>query len=718
MLALALCAGCAGQGSFLATADSDPDVVPPEGENGKAADTGTLKRSSGELARQQQEEKTQPTLFTGTDRMIDMPPDREPVKVYGEDVSLNFEEAPLVEVVHTIMGEILDLDYIVEHPINGEVTLRTRNPVPRDQLLPILESLLQSNKALMVRDGGGRFIVSASPQMSKLRPSVSGPNSKGAGYTTIVVPLQYLGANSMAEILAPVAEESAFVRVDAVRNLLMLAGTRAQLDGWLEIIETFDVDVLKGMSVGIFPLEHTSVEEIDTALATILGREGAGQGNNVPGPGVGNLVKIVPVERLNSIMVITPRSHYLERVEKWIARLDKSPDSAFEPRLYVYPVQNSSALRLADLVGGIFTGAGGGSRRAASGRGVAPGMQPETVSGGGNTGGTGRQRTGGTGTGFQMGDTRIMADEENNSLLIYATRTEYEKIEAALKKLDVLATQVIIEASILEVTLTDELQYGLEWTFNESINNNNDGVGTLINSGSAISAQAPGFSYSVTNPSGDIKAVLNALANRSLINVISTPSVMVLDNSTAEIHVGDQVPVRGTSTVTDGGNTIQSIEFRDTGVQLSVTPTVNAGGMVTMDIQQSVTDVGQVDAATGQRSFLEREISSRVAVRSQESVVLGGLIRENASKGSSGIPVLHRIPVIGALFGAKDISDTRTELLVIITPRVLFNESDLQSVSREMRARMRGFDLLDVSESSLLQEVEADAEKGTAEVNE
>jgi general secretion pathway protein D len=296
----------------------------------------------------------------------------------------------------------------------------------------------------------------------------------------------------------------------------------------------------------------------------------------------------------------------------------------------------------------------------------------------------------------------VIADEENNALLIYATNREYKKIADAILQLDVVAAQVIIEASILEVSLTEDLKYGLEWTFKGGLGDSYDGVGQLVNTGAQVSKVVPGFSYAITNSIGDISAVLNALASDSLINVISTPSVMVLDNHTASIHVGDQVPVQTSSTISDGGNTIQSIEYRDTGVKLSVTPTVNAGGMVTMDISQSVTDVGTIDPATGQRSFLERNVESRVAVRSEESIVLGGLIRENNSSGQSGIPFLYNLPVIGSLFGTTAETGRRTELLVIITPRVLFNETDLQDVSREMRAKMRGFELIEDGASSQL----------------
>lgn len=300
-----------------------------------------------------------------------------------------------------------------------------------------------------------------------------------------------------------------------------------------------------------------------------------------------------------------------------------------------------------------------------------------------------------------VSDVRVVADDENNALMIYASGKQYKLIETALKQLDVVATQVIIEASIMEVSLTEDLQYGLEWSFSNTLNGLSDGYRGLGVLGNPAAATAPagGFSYSISNGTGDIKAVLTALAEDSLLNVISTPSVMVLDNHTAYIHVGDQIPVLQGSSQNVGGNVVENIQYRDTGVQLSVRPSVNAGGLVTLDVEQSVTDVGAEFGTTGQPIFLERSIMSRVAVRSNESVVLGGLIRENSSTSSTGLPFLHSIPVIGALFGRDNIGNRRTELLVVITPRAIYNESELREVSKEMRSRIRFMELIDVPET-------------------
>ena len=697
---------------------------PSAGAPAAAAQEPALSRSAGELA-ESAEERVKPVIYRGSDQQVRIPGKRDAVRLVGDAVSLNFEDAPLSEVVHAVLGDILGLDYILDGPVAGTITLRSRTPIPRDQLLTILESLLSANQMVMVRDSQDRYLVTGAQQASRQAPRLSNPRDPGAGYSTVVVPLQYISASNMAEILRPVADEQAFLRIDNTRNLLLLAGTRMQIDGWLDMVDTFDVDLLKGMSVGLFTLEHSRVGETATVLQGMLRTGGNGDEE------VGQLVKIIPIERLNSLLVVTPRSHYLDTLGTWIERLDSRPDSKFEKRLFVYPVQNTTASRLAELISNIYAGgasatggvAGTGGGYSAD-REVAPGLSMESIgsaSGGASGSGSGSfgssANSAGDSSGFSadfgsapgsspsaatlggqegqgVADVRVVADEENNALMIYATGKQYDLIKDALRQLDVIATQVIIEASILEVSLTDELRYGLEWTFKNGLGSDYDGFGQLANSTGGPSATSPGFSYTVTNSLGDISAVLNALSEDSLINVISSPSVMVLDNHPAYIHVGDQVPVRQGTSSTDGGTVTENIVYRDTGVKLMVRPSVNAGQLVTMDVEQSVTDVGNVDSATGQRTFLERNIMSRVAVRSNESVVLGGLIRENATATDSGVPLLHRMPVLGALFGTTSESNRRTELLVIITPRVINNEQELRDVSRELRSRVRNMELI------------------------
>jgi len=310
---------------------------------------------------------------------------------------------------------------------------------------------------------------------------------------------------------------------------------------------------------------------------------------------------------------------------------------------------------------------------------------------------TAQQQGGSNVTTVTLGQSvRVMADRINNTMLIYATPVEYSRIEATLKRLDVQRAQVLIEASIVEVTLNDNLKYGLQWAFHGGVGSGRGNYGWIgsVGSDGKLHGTNTGLNYALTNTAGDISAVLSALADKSLVRVISSPSLMVLDNHTANIQVGDQVPMNtGTYYYGTTNNPANSYTLKDTGIMLSVTPSVSAGDLVSLDINQIVTDVNPnsaSDATGGNPSFMQRQIQSQVAVRSGETMVLGGLIKDNTSKGSSGVPLLSSIPIIGALFGTQSTDIKRTELLVVLTPRVVRSDEEVRAVSRELRERMRG----------------------------
>ena len=661
-------------------------------------------------------------ILRGTDRVIATPPPR--AQLSGPPNTFRFEDAPILDVVHIILRDILKVDYMIHPPVTGSVTLATKGDVTADDAAYLLESALLANGLVMAQDSRGTYHIG---RPEAVRGFVAAPRQAGAGplqpgYGAVVVPLQYIGAAEMATILRPLLPPESLIRVDTVRNLLVLAGTRTQAEGWLSIVSTFDVDLLKGMSVGVFPLKYASVREVEAAMRLLSsGGRPTPPGSAAPGqagaaeaaalaenPFFGAL-RIMPIERLNSILVVTPRAAYLEEARRWIERLDRPGLNLSEQVLHVYAVQNGSARHLSEVLNGIF---GTGESRQSTATGVAPGLNSSTTSTIGSIGGrlgtpsaaggltgalqagqaAGAQRPGAAATPLKLGDVRVMADEVNNSVLVYGTALEFAKIESALRRLDLPPTQVLIEATIVEVTLTDDLQYGLQWVFNDAQSNGK--VGTSVLSGLAggiLGGPLAGFSYTLRNSAGNVRAILNALAGKSLVKVISSPSLMVMDNHTAQIVVGNQQPIQSGQTITSGGVISNSIQYKDTGVALSVTPSVNSGNMVTMSINQAVTDVGQVDTATGQRAFLQRQFASKVAVRSGETLVLGGLIRDNSSTGSSGIPLLNEVPILGALFGAKSANGQRTELLVIITPKVVRSDQDARDVSAEMQDRMKSF---------------------------
>ncbi len=720
--------------------------------------------------------REEPRIIRGNDHVFNAPTAVPPVQ--GSASSYKFEDAPIVDVVHVFMREVLKVDYVLHQPLGGSVTLATRGPISPDDGLALLESALQANGLAMARDTRGVYHVGKPENLKSVASNIrqAGKDPLPPGYGAVIVPLQYIGANEMATILRPLAPGDAIVRVDNVRNLLVLVGTRNQAEGWLDLVRTFDVDLLKGMSVGLFPLKHASVKEVEAALQLVSGGApspasrgaGAARAAAASAPGAGataggaaaaggasasaipllsesnplfGALRILPVERLNSILVVTPRASYLEEARRWIEKLDQPSDGGAEPQLYIYRVQNGNARHLAGVLGGIF---GGTAPAGAAATGVAPGLGSAvgasqgqsfgnmgTGFGSGYGGGFGSGYGSGFGTGMssgfgrtgstfpqqnrlnqvtnqppataQLGNVRVMADDLNNTILVWATKAEFDKIESTLKRLDLPPTQVLIEASIVEVTLNDDLNYGLQWAFSGSAGSDYQGAGQIgaggvrPNTGSLSDAMGKGFTYSLVNSAGQIRVALSALATKTKVKMISNPSLMVLDNHLAMMVVGNQVPVQS-STITGETSliTTSTVQYRDTGVNLAVTPSVNAGNLVTMQIDQIVTDAADNPSGNGnnQPIFLQRQISSKVAVRSGESIVLGGLIKDSQSAGKSGVPVLQDLPLVGNLFGTNTNGGARTELLVVITPKVVRTDPEIREVSEELRDRLRGLESL------------------------
>ncbi len=618
---------------------------------------------------------------------------KSPVTFVAGEITLNFEKTDIQEVVKVIIGDLLHENYAIGPGVTGMVSLQTSRPVGREMLLPMLENLLRMNGAALVRESGlYRVNAVADAARGSFTPSVSKP--RPLGYQILVVPLRYVTASEVEKVLKSVVPEEGLLLVDDSRNLLMLAGSSQELSSWVAMIELFDVDWMRSYSVGLFPLENSSAKVVAQDLDKVLLK---GHGS-----GLGKMVKIEPIERLNALLVISPQAKYLSQVKDWITRLD-TVGSEPGRRLYVYQVKNRKAVELAGVVNDVFGGQSLQPKSAPVSALNAPAPASEGEAGEAGMPGATPQATASARRGSpppsaveglalpEGADIRIVADAQNNAILVMATGAEYRIVEAALRKLDVLPLQVLVEASIMEVTLSDELSYGLEWYLNNrKISSDISGSALLdLNAGEGIAPIVPGFSYAVVNAAEDVKSILNMLATESKLNVLSSPSLMVLDNSKAKIRVGEQVPVRSSGERSLGEQTIyETFDYKDTGVMLSVTPRVNSGGLVTMEIDQTITDIGAVESTTLQRRFLQRNINSEVAIQSGQTVVLGGLILESQTDDSRGIPGLRDIPLLGWLFGASEKVNKRTELLVLITPKVISNQQEAGAITEEFKQRM------------------------------
>ncbi len=608
------------------------------------------------------------------------------------DITLNFQGSDIAEVVKTILGDILQLNYSLDDRVRGQVYLQTSRPITREALLPTLESLLHTHGAALTQRNNLFEIVPA----TEVPPASLNPRLALAaerGYQMLILPMRYIGAREMEKILEPIKPSQGVLVVDDRRNILTLVGTRDELQNIRDTVGIFDVDQLRGMSVGLFRLQATSADIMVNELQAIFGDQAEGP--------LAGMVRYLPIERLNALLVITPQERYLTDARIWIERLDRAEN----PRglnMYVYHVQNGRADNLAELLDQLFEHQRRNSVSNDRGRPEAASLKTKTTESSSrsrpepSSANTTANLAGLQGPNLGVGDVSIIADLERNALVVMASSNDYEKVEQAIKRLDIQPLQVLVEATIVEVSLEDELRYGLQWFFKHNLGGGRTGVGAVgslpipspFDGGVAASA-----TYEVFNASGT-RALLTALASDSKLNVVSSPSLMVLDNHTAIIRVGDQVPVRTsetTNTSSDNLNITSNIQFKDTGVLLEVTPRVNAGGMVVLEIAQEVNDVAKTTTSgIDSPTITQRKIDTRVAIQSGETLVLGGLIRENKTQDSQGVPGLRHVPILGWLFGSSGTNVRRTELVVLITPTAVTNQQDARSVTQEYRKKLKG----------------------------
>ncbi len=613
-------------------------------------------------------------------------PSAQPAAAPG-DIRLNFPNADVRVAAKAILGDLLRLEYSVDPAVNGTVSVITAAPVARSAVLDLFERALRASNLALVPQGRGFQITSVQTA------GAVAPIGQGAtGYGTETVRLQFVGAEQMKRLLDQLLPNTVS-SADAGSNTLVIAGTTGQRTAVRDILRQFDVNWLRSTSFALFVPKRTDSRLIAPELDKLI--------NDGSAPTKG-LVRLIAMDKLNGILAISAQPQYLEDVRRWVEILDREGENN-ERRLFVYPVQNGRARDLAKTLNTAFGGGSGGgdsaSTDAPDADGAAGPGQPQTPANR-PAGAPTRQATAPVDRGAPAGsaargkqgsgvpDVTISADENNNAVVVFGTARDYAVVERALRQLDVVPMQVMIEAAITEVALTDNLRYGVQWNFqtgnsNFALTDGADANPTRI---------FPGFSYFYGD--SDITGTLNALERRTNVKVISAPKLLVLNNQTAALQVGDQVPITTQTAVgIENANSavVNSVEYRDTGVILKVTPRVNASGMVLLDIAQEVSDVAPnqtsgIDSPT----ISTRRISTSIAAQDGQVIALGGLFRNSKSFGKNGLPLLSRIPVLGGLlFGNNDNREQRTELLVILKPHVLRSVEDGRAVTEELRAKLR-----------------------------
>ncbi|MFZ5637454.1 MAG: type II secretion system secretin GspD [Pseudomonadota bacterium] len=632
----------------------------------------------------------------------------------GGEATFNFEGESLHAVVKVILGDMLRQNYTIAPNVQGTVTYSTPRPVSPAQALSVLEMILGWNNARMIYGDGRYSIVPADQALGTgvVTPRTGSPES-ARGFESRVVPLRYISATEMEKLLKPYARPNAIVTVDPGRNLLTIAGTRAELENYLRTIQIFDVDWMSSMSVGVFPLQSSKANKVVQDLEKVFGEQSKSP--------VAGMFRFMPLDGANAVLAITSQADYLDDIEQWIERIDGAGEGV---RLYSYELKYVTAKDLAVRLSEVFGGGGRSGNSGGDGNySLIPGGQASMIGGGsgdkdggsdlGGTTGSAGPGGGGLGSGslslgpsqggsgsvtLEVGGDKvaISAIEENNTLLVRSTASAWRSILDVIEKLDVLPLQVHIEAQVVQVDLTGDLSYGVNWFFERAVTDNGlpsavgrDTWSTLAGSVKPSGGTNPGLAWTFLGRNA--AAVISALDAVSDVKLLQTPSIMVRNNQEATLNVGDRIPVTSVSInpILGSNNTTSQVQYLDTGTILKVRPRVTKDGTVFVELVQEISaPKGEPDDNGNVRISTNRMKTSAV-IQSGDTVLLAGLITDSDSKGSSGFPGLSRLPVVGGLFGRQSVGKRRSEIIILITPTLVEDPRAARDLTDEYGRQFR-----------------------------
>ena len=682
-------------------------------------------------------ESSQPFLFPGSD--VEPEPRREQdpnmrsaslqpaAFLKGDGVEMNFDGADVQTVAKTLLGDILQLNFVVDPRVQGNVTLASAGPIPRKDVLPAFESVLRMSNAAIVHSGNLVKIVPI-PEAG-----AGGAISVGAGepgFGVSLVPLRYTSASTVAKTAESFLSRPGAIRVVQSRNLLLIQGTTAERQAALDVVATFDVEWLQNQSVGVYPLKSTSPETMITELERVFETSEGGMGQGV--------VRFQPISRMNAVMVVTKNPKLLAQTTQWVHRLDRSDTTG--TTLRTFRLKNGNATQVSKILNDVFVGQRSGVTADGATKQIAPGVESaqarldsldrgssggsaatpasgssdnrggnpiaaafesfsdrknsETDTSGGSSATSGGNLPRGT---FQ--NMRITADAANNSIVVYSNQEDYRVVERAIRDIDRPQLQVSIDATVAEVTLTDGLQYGVQaFLTSKDVGLGNDkgsigllGAGQIAAQSALLQRVAPGLNL-LLGSENQPRVILNALSNLTDVKVLSSPSIVALDNQPALLQVGDEIPIT-TSSAAVLSNTatpiVNTIQMRNTGVILKVLPHVHANGSIQLEVDQEISNVVNPDQQTLTPTIAQRRVHSTVSVISGQTVLLAGLISERDQKTRSGIPGLREIKFLGDLFGNTSSTKSRSEIIIFIKTRLIRNSVDAGAVTEEFRDRLQ-----------------------------
>lgn len=610
-----------------------------------------------------------------------------PATPTGETISLNFDNADIYEVINAL-SEFLDIDYIIDPAVKGKVNIHTSGEIDKSQLLPILETIFEMNNIALVRYGDIYKIVPIKEAKKEITDIHIGRRLTAVeSFDRVIiqiVPLRYVAAQEVEKVLKPFTGRGGDIVDYRPGNLLIIVETAANVQKLLKLVSIIDADTFQHSNVRFFKVRNAEVKEVSQELESIFTSLGV---DKSPEKGIG--LKLIPIERISSILAVSSIPGIFDKVAHWLDALDAVDMEAGE-QVFIYFVENGKADEIASVLSKIY-GEGVSDRDAKRTPAVARSKTRQTKQAAADTAVV---------EGMLEGEIKIVTDEATNSIIVRATPHDYGIIKATIKNLDIIPKQVLIEVLIAEVTLSGDTEFGVEWSLlgdyarlggykgqdAAEVDFGSGGLGTDLGSN-----LGRGFTYRFD--SSRLQAFLVAQASKNKLNILSSPHVLAADNKEARIEVGQEVPIVTSEYVPQdieaNATTSRSIEYRSTGVILTVTPRINEIGLVAMDITQEVSEAQPVTSGGIQSPVISnRKAETSLVVQHSQTIVIGGLINDKTTKTLTGVPILSDIPLLGYLFSNTRDSKEKVELIILITPHVVNNVDEATLVTQELGGKL------------------------------
>jgi general secretion pathway protein D len=580
-------------------------------------------------------------------------------------ISITTEELPLKDYLHQVLGEQLKVSYVLGDEVkndNQAVTLNLQDSITERKLFTLTEELLTQRK-YVIRFDDNIFYVHKMDANGGSGNIVFGygKNVSDVPQTSLDIVQMVTFDYGMQVSLALTLRNLLGVKAapDLIRNTLTIQGKRKDVIRALELIQIMDQPTVRDRHIGVYKSTFLSTQELITTLTELLSQEGITVGNNTS-----LALSIIELDQQGELILFANNLDVIDRAVFWLTQIDK-PITSAEEQYFIYQPTYSRAIDMGESLEALISGSSTGVTN--------------------STSAAGQNSRGSAVISASSKDMKMVVDERSNSLIFFTSGESYQQLYPLIKRLDVLPKQVMLEVMIAEVTLTDTFKSGVEFLLTNQGNATNIG-------GFSIGSGATGLSYILTGARGNF--TLDLLQRNENVNVLSRPSLLVRDGVTASISVGNDIPTVG-EIITDPVNGSQtSVVYRKTGIELQVKPTVNARGVVIMEVDQQISNqTAGGDSVAGSPIVFERSVKTEAIAESGQTIILGGLISESTSISDTKVPFFSSIPLLGMLFDTKDDATDKTELVVMITPRIIESSEQWEDIKAKFTASFNELEL-------------------------